>query len=196
MRQLSAARLALCLLAMLCLPLTSVIAEDDSDGTWKPVPVGTKAVYNYGESWEVIAVDGGKVILKGDRSNQAQDVVWYKYKGLFNSIGDSGAATKFDRGAIDKLFPLQVGNKTTVSADMGGWKWKTTYKVTKFKEGDTLLGKRPVFVIGFLARGDDGFKAKGWGYFDAELGLWHRGTYKWGDNDPSKWKLLHLEIPE
>ena len=196
MRQRRAARLVLCLLAVLCLPLTSVIAEGNSDGAWKPIPVGTKAIYNYGESWEVIAIDGSKIILKGDRSNQAQDVVWYKHKGMFNSIGDSGAVIKFDPEAIDKLFPIKIGNKTTISASIEGWKWKLVYKVTKFKEVDTLLGRRSVFVIAFAERGDDNYKAKGWGYYDAEFGFWHRGTYAWGDNDPVKWKLLHLEIPE
>ena len=196
MRRYDFGQIAVCLFVALCLSLINVDAQAASDGAWKPTPVGTKAVYNYGESWEVIAIDGSKVILKGDRSNQAQDVVWYKHKGIFNSIGDSGAVIKFDPEIIDKLFPLKIGNKTTISADIGGWKWKTTYKVTKFKEVDTLLGKRPVFVIGFLERGDDNYKAKGWGYYDAEFGFWHRGSYAWGDSDPIKWKLLHLEIPE
>lgn len=83
-----------------------------------------------------------------------------------------------------------------MSADAGGWKWKTVYKVTKFKEVETLLGKRPVYVIAFAERGDGNYKAKGWGYYDAEFGFWHRGTYASGDSDPLKWKLTHLEVPQ
>ena len=97
---------------------------------------------------------------------------------------------------MDSLFPLKIGNKTTVTAKKeDGWRWKTAYKVTKYKEVETLLGMRPVFVIAFLEKAR-GHKAKGWGYYDPELGIWHRGTYNWGVDEKFDWKLTHLEVPE
>ena len=186
----------MCALILLGAPLASAVAEDEADGTWRAPPIGTKATYNYGQSWEVISVDGNKVYVKGDRGASVQNVSWYLYRGMFDSISTIGAKIIYNPVELDALFPLKIGNKTTVSANAGGWKFKTLYKVTKYKEVETLLGKRPVFVIAFLERGDDNFKGKGWGYYDPELGMWHRGTYTWGDNDPYKRKLLHLEVPE
>lgn len=196
MELIKSVRIALYAFILLGSPLASAVAEGELDGTWKAPPIGTKATYNHGASWEVISVDGNRVYVQGDRSTQIQDVSWYLYRGLFDSISSSGAKIKFDPAELDALFPLKIGNKTTLSGNAGGWKWKTLYKVTKHKEVETILGKRPVFVIAFLERGDDNYKAKGWGYYDPKLGIWHRGTYAWGDNDPYKWKLLHLEVPE
>lgn len=198
MRLIGFARGTLLGLAILCLPFASVFAEGDLQGSWKPLPIGTKAAYDYGASWEVVEVDGHKVYVAGDRSSQAQDVSWHLYWGLLDSISSGGAEVIFDSADIDKLFPLKVGNKTTLSASAAGWNWKTTYKVTKFKKVDTLLGKRPVFVIVFVESGDDNYKAKGWGYFDAEFGFWHRGSYMFGDDSSNKWKwgLVNLELPE
>ena len=33
--------------------------------------------------WEVVAVDGGKVHVKGDRSKQVKNTKWYIYRGIF-----------------------------------------------------------------------------------------------------------------
>ena len=198
MRLISLAGRALFVLAIGSLPLASAVAEGEPDGTWRALPVGTKATYDYGASWEVVEVDGRKVYVAGDRSPQVRDVTWHLYWGLLDSISSSGSEVNFDPADMDKLFPLRPGNKTTLSASAGGWNWKTTYKVTKFKEVDTLLGKRPVFVIVFVESGDGNYKAKGWGYFDAEFGFWHRGSYIFGEDSGNKWKwgLVSLELPE
>ena len=189
-------KVLLCVLVVSAVPLTGAADELELDGTYRPTPVGTKAIYNYGEAWEVIAIDGSKIVFKGDRSSQVQDAVWYKYKGMFYSIGDNGASATFDTEAIDKLFPLKVGNETTVTGSEGSWRWKTKYKVMSAKEVETLIGRRGVFVIGFWMAGDGNFRAKGWGYFDPQISVWHRGTMTVGHGDKYKWKTLHLELPE
>ena len=188
--------LALCFAMIFVAPIAGATAEGELDGTYRPTPVGTKAIYNYGESWEVIAIEESKTFFKGDRSSQAQDTVWYKYKGMYYSIGDNGAAAKFDTEAIDKFFPLKIGNTTTVTGSEGDWDWKTKYKVMSSKEVDTLIGKRGVFVIAFQMVGEGNFRAKGWGYFDPEISVWHRGIFIVGDGDKYNWKTLHLELPE
>ena len=193
-------RIAVCALVLLGAPLANALAEGEPDGTWRAPPIGTKLTYNYGAKYEITGVEGSKVYAKGARSTETQDMnlTWYIYKGTFHGIWVDGQEISFDEEALDNLFPLKIGNKTTVAAERAdGWKWKTAYKVTKFKEVDTLLGERPVFVVAFLEKGG-GHKAKGWGYYDPELGIWHRGLYRWGEGDAEKinWTLTHLEVPE
>ena len=189
-------KFALCVLVISVAPFAATADDLELDGSYRPTPVGTKAVYNYGESWEVIGIDGNKTIFKGDRSSQVQDAVWYKYRGMYYSIGSEGSAAKFNTEAIDNLFPLRVGNDTTVDGSEGSWHWKTKYKVMSAKEVETLIGKRDVFVIGFWMSGDSNFRAKGWGYFDPAISVWHRGTMTVGGGDKYKRKTLLLELPE
>ena len=200
MRLIRRASIVVFALAILCLPAASAVAEGEPDGTWKPPPIGTKLEYNYGAKYEITGVEGSKVYAKGARSTETKgmNLTWYIYKGTFHSIWVDGQEIAFDKEALDNLFPLQIGNKTTVAAKKeDGWSWKTAYKVTKFKEVDTLLGKRPVFVVAFLEKGGR-HKAKGWGYYDPELGIWHGGLYRWGEGEDEKifWRLTHLDVPE
>lgn len=196
MRLINLGRIALCVLVISCLPFVAAVAEDEPDGTWKAPPIGTKATYNFGASWEVVAVRDGRVFLLGDRSTSMQNVTWHRYRGMLASISDDGWKRTVDEGAVDKLFPLKVGNKTTVSAPQGDWNFRVMLKVTAIRTIDTLIGPRKVFRIAFLERGDDNHRAKGFGYYDAELGIYHGGIYIYGDNEPYRWKLLILEVPE
>ena len=189
------AKVLLCVLVILCLPIAGAVAQDEPDGTWNAPPIGTKAVYNYGAAWEVIHIDGGKVYVKGDRGNETQDTAFYIYRGMMDGLSFDGEVVSIDMAALDKLFPLKVGNKTTLSSYIGDWKFKTTYKVVSHKTVDTVLGKRQVFGIAFFEKGK-GHRVKGWGYYDPELGIWHGGSVTFGDGSPFKWKLLHLELPE
>ena len=61
MQLISLAKGALLVLAILCLPFANAFAEGDREGFWKPLPIGTKAAYDYGASWEVVEIDGRKV---------------------------------------------------------------------------------------------------------------------------------------
>lgn len=191
--------IVLCVLVVSAVSVACAAAAEEPDGTWNPTPVGTKVAYNVGMNWEVTGVDGFKVYRKGDRSPEVQDVSWYSYRGLFDSIAFSdGKDVTFDAAAIDKLFPLKVGNKTTISASKPGWKWKTILKVTSYKEVKTKLGKRPVFGIAFLEKGDGGFRSKGWIHYDPELGFWHRGKYIVTSGDGSETDILTtlVKLPE
>ncbi len=179
--------------------ITSTIAAEEPDGAWKPTPIGTKVTYNIGMSWEVTAVDGGKIYRKGNRGPDVTGVTWYNYRGLFESINYSdGGELDFDTNSIDKLFPLKVGNKTTVSYSLPGWRGKTAYKVVAYKEVKTLLGIRPVFVIAYVDSGDGNYRAKGWNHYDPELGFWHRGVYTIlsGTGGELKMWITDLELPE
>ena len=195
MRLMSLARIALCVLAISCFPLAASAAEGELDGTWKPTPVGTKAVYNFGTSWEVVAVRHGRVFLVGDRSTELQNVAWHRYRGMVDSISDSGWKRTIDEAALDRIFPLKVGNETTFTAPEGDWNFRSKLKVVAIKTIDTLIGKRKVFRIEFFDGGDDNYRAKGFGYYDPELSLFHRGIYIFRNGDPYRWKLVHLEVP-
>ena len=196
MRLTRAGTVLLCLIVFLAAPIATAAAEIELDGTYRPTPVGTKAAYNYGESYVVTAIDGDKTYYEGDRSSQAQNTTWYKYKAWYYSLGDDGSPVTFDEEAIDSLFPLKVGNEATIKGVQGTWKWKTKYKVMNAKEVDTLIGKRAVFVVGFWVSGEGNFTSKGWGYFDPAISIWHRGTIKFGNGDKYDWKSLVLELPE
>ena len=68
------ARGVLFALTILCLPIAGVFAEGELDGTWKAPPIGTKAAYNYGANWEVVAVKSDRVFVIGDPGNKIQNV--------------------------------------------------------------------------------------------------------------------------
>ena len=70
MRLIRFGKIVLCALVMLGAPFANAVAEDEPDGTWRAPPIGTKATYNFGQTWEVVAVEGGKVHVKGDRSSE------------------------------------------------------------------------------------------------------------------------------
>lgn len=200
MRLIGFGRIVLFVLVLLGAPLANAIAEGEPDGAWKPPPIGTKVEYNFGAKYEVTRIEGSKYYVKGARTTETHgmDFEWYIYKGTFHSMWADGQKVSFDQEALDSFFPLKIGNKTTVAAERAdGWKWKTAFKVTKYKEVETLLGKRPVFVVAFLEKGK-GHKAKGWGYYDPEPGIWDGGLYQWGEGDNQKlnWRLTHLEVPE
>ena len=171
MRLIRFGKIVLCALVMLGAPFSNAVAEGEPDGTWNVPPIGTRAVYNYGASWEVIAVDGGKVHVKGDRSSQTKNVTWYLYRGMLDSTTFEGKARSFDTAAVDKLFPLKVGNKTTILTSTEEESVKITYEVVAFKKVKTILGNRQLFKIAFTERGV-GHRAKGWGFYDPEIGVW------------------------
>ncbi len=69
-------KFVLCALVVSVVSITSTIAAEEPDGTWKPTPIGTKVTYNIGMSWEVTAVDGGKIYRKGNRGPDVTGVTW------------------------------------------------------------------------------------------------------------------------
>ena len=182
-------------LVMLAAPLASAVAEDEPDGTWRAPPIGTKATYNFGQTWEVVAVEGGKVHVKGDRSSEKKNTKWYKYRGLLDSKTFDGRSMSIDTAALDALFPLNVGNKATVHCSAGEWKLKINYEVVSRKGVKTILGVRQLFKIEFTERASD-YRAHGWGYYDPEYGVWIGGDYNWGNRPTYKWRLVHLDLPE
>ena len=195
MRLIRFGKIVLCALVMLGAPFANAVAEGEPDGAWRVPPIGTKAIYNYGRSYEVVAVDGGKVHVKGDISSQKKNTKWYIYRGLFESKTFDGRSMSIDTAALDKLFPLKVGNKTTVNASAGGWRLKVNYEVVSHKKVKTILGVRQLFKIEFAERASD-YRAKGWGYYDPEFGVWIGGDYTWGNNPTYKWRLVRLDLPE
>ena len=195
MRLIRFGKIVLCALVMLGAPFANAVAEDEPDGTWNAPPVGTKATYNFGASWEVVAVDGGKVHVRGARSSQLKSATWHIYKGIAESISSEGKKRSYDTATVDKLFPLKVSNKTTVNYSERDWNLNATYEVVAFKRVKTILGTRQLFKIAFTEKGV-GHRAKGWGFYDPELGVWIGGDYTWGNNPTYKWRLVRLDLPE
>ena len=195
MRLIRFGKIVLCALVILGAPLANAVAEGEPDGTWRAPPIGTKATYNSGQMWEVVAVDGGKVHVKGDRSKQVKNTKWYIYRGIFGNKTFDGRTMSIDTAALDTLFPLKVGNKTTVLASVGDWRLKVNYEVVSHKKVKTILGVRQLFKIEFTERASD-YRAEGWGYYDPEIGVWIGGDYSWGNNPTYKWRLVRLDIPE
>lgn len=195
MRLIRFGRIVLCVLVLLGAPLATAGAESEPDGTWRAPPIGTKAEYNYGRSWEVVAVDGGKVHFKGDFNSEIKNVKWYNYKGMVDSLTVLRKRLSVDTAGVDKLFPLKVGNKTVVNSSSKEGNFKYTYEVVAFKKVKTFLGMRQLFKIAFTERGA-GHRAKGWGFYDPEYGVWIGGDYNWGNNPTFKWRLTRLDFPE
>ena len=140
------------------------VASEDLDGSWRAPAVGTKLTYEDGTSREVVSVDGKKVYYKGERSPRLRDVEWYSYMGMFTSIASDGRKWKFDGKAIAQLFPLKIGNKSTVNVRIGNWRGRTTFKVTAVDEVETPIGMRKVFEIKSSTVGiHGGYMAKDWG---------------------------------
>ena len=187
-------KIAVCVLIMLAAPLASVVAEGEPDGTWRAPPIGTKATYNYGASWEVISVEDGKMHLQGDRHSELRNISWYVYRGMVDSISLSGEKRSFDKEEVDKLFPLEVGNKITVDVSVSNKNVKFTYEVVAFKTVKTILGKRKLFKIEFTEKGSS-YRANGWGFFDPEYGVWIGGDYTYNRDPVYKWRLTRLDLP-
>ena len=185
--------------AVVVLGIMGSASADDLDGTWKPTAVGTKVVYDHGLSYEVIRVDGNEVYFKGNRSAEVTDVEWMAYMGMYDNMsGSDGAEWFFSREAIEDLYPLAVGNESTVSVNDGQWHWKTTFKVTKIKEVETPLGPRNVFVIKYFDKGVAGnsYSGQGYGYFDPELSIWFGGAYKAKGDARRDWNVTSVELPQ
>lgn len=177
---------------------TGTMASDAPDGHWRPPPVGTLLEYNQGTSCRVMAVDELRFYCKGDRSYWVQDVTWSVYRGILPDValGD-GAPISFDEREAGKLFPLEVGNAVTLGGRTGSIAWEMKLKVTSFKRVETRIGERPVFSISYIESADNGYKAKGWGYLDAEYGFYHSGkrVEVSGGNKEFNWRLFMLELP-
>lgn len=188
-------KIALCALILLGSPLASAVAEGEPGGTWRAPPIGTKAAFNYGGSWEVVAVDGAKVHVKGDLSSDTKNTTWFIYRGMLASKTFDGRQMTIDAEALDTLFPLKVGNKTTVRCSSGEWKLKINYEVVAHKRVKTFLGVRQLFKIEFTERASD-YRGYGWGFYDPEYGVWIGGDYTWGNNPTFKWRLTRLDLPE
>lgn len=195
MRLIGFEKLVLCALMLLAVPLANTVAQDEPHGTWRAPPVGTKAEFNYGADWEVVAVEGGKIHVQGARSAELKNVSWYIYRGMLDSINFEGNERIFDTEEVDRLFPLEVGNKTTINSDSKNRKIKITYEVVAFKRVKTKFGTRQLFKIEFTEKGK-GFRAHGWGFYDPEYGVWIGGDYTYKHNPVYKWRLISLDMPE
>ena len=174
------------------------MAGDAPDGRWRPPPVGTLLEYNYGESCRVVAVETNRYHCEGDRSFQVQGTSWSVYRGMLRSTYYyDGSPFTFDESKLDRLFPLEVGKKTTLEYAIGDYRVRVAYKVTAFKTIRTRLGPRPVFVVSYVERGPDGYRGKGWSYLDAELGFGHSGKHITvsDGNKESIWRLFNVELP-
>ena len=185
--------------AVVALGIMGSVSADNLDGTWKPPAVGTKIAYDDGTSYEVIRIEGNAVYLKGNRSAQVTDVEWMDYMGMYYDMSDSdGREFFFSKEAVEDLFPLEVGNESTVSANDGEWHWKTTFEVTKIREIETLLGPRQVFVIKWYDKGTGGssYSGQGYGYWDPELSIWYEGAYKARGEERLDWKATSIELPQ
>ena len=137
----------------------------------------------------MIAVEDDRYFCKGDRNYWNQDRTWTVYRGLvYDMSGNDGSPVIFDKRALDRLFPLAVGNKVTVN--FSGGSYRTVYKVSSLKTIRTRLGLRPAFGISYFETGGDGYKGKGWSYIDAELGFQHYGKHVAvsDDNKEYKWR--------
>ena len=176
----------------------SPMADDSIDGHWRPPPVGTLLEYNQGESCRVVAVDEHSFVCKGDRSYWVQNVTWTVYRGILpdTALGD-GSPVIFNKQQADKLFPLEVGNLVDIDGRTASVGWEMKIKVTSFKKVETRLGERPVFAISYIETAENGYKAKGWGYLDAEYGFFHSGkrVEVSGGNTEYNWRLFTLELP-
>ena len=187
------------LVAVVALGVMGSVSANDLDGTWKPTAVGTKVVYDDGSSFEVIRVDGNEVFFKGNRSADVTDVEWMAYMGMYDNMSNSdGSEWFFSKEAIERLYPLEVGNESTVPVNDGRWHWETTFKVTKIKEIETPLGPRQTFVIKYNVKGvaDLDYSGQGYGYYDPELSIWYEGAYKSKGSARVDWKATSVELPQ
>ena len=186
--------------ALAAFTLAGPALAQDLDGTWRPPPIGTKVAYNSGVLFEVLAVEGGDVYLRGDRSAQLQDTSWSIYKGICQSMRHDGTAFACDKEGYDSLFPLEVGKTAKITWPPGQWRGVTSFKVSSVKTIETVLGPREVFGIVYTDRGTHGnnWHAKGFYYFDPALGLLHRGRHieVSNDNRTTNWKVVCLDVPE
>ena len=177
---------------------SGVMADNTPDGHWRPPPVGTLLEYNQGESCRVVAVDEDSFECKGDRSYWVQDVTWSVYRGILpdTALGD-GSPVIFDKREAGMLFPLEVGNTVILSGRTASIDWEMKLKVTSFKRVETRLGERPVFAIAYIETAENGYKAKGWGYLDAEYGFIHSGkrVEVSGGNREHRLRLFTVELP-
>ena len=180
--------------------ISGPVLAQELDGTWRPPPVGMKVAYSTGTQYEVIGVDGGTVLVKGDRHLEFQNASWTMYKAFCNSISIYGDEATCDEDAVDALFPLEVGKKVTANWRASQWRGKTTYKVSSTKTIETVIGPRQVFGLVYRTEArtqGNQFKSKGFEYYDPALGIVISGrdigvsaSYK------IDWKLVSLELPE
>ena len=182
--------------------LPTVAIAGDLDGTWKPLPTGTKIIYHDGAKREVMGSEGNWLLFRGDRSSRLRNVEWRNYMSLYHNVSSDGRKVNFDKKAIAALFPLQVGKESTVYERVGTgskkWEGRTTFRVVAIKEIETPIGARETFGIKMKTQGIHGdFLRNSWGYFDPALGLWWRGGYNVvrGRGGKGQWHVASIELP-
>ena len=123
---------------------SGVVAGERSSGAFKAPPVGTVCQYN-NFTTTIASVDGHEISYDaGSRTNM-------KLYGWL--MTDPRGSAKFDRSAIDSLWPLSVGKTASLKVTRKTGMWRITFSVVGRETVSVPAGNFETFVVQENQRG-------------------------------------------